>query len=616
MSKELYPFYERELAVLRQMSRDFATRYPSTAGRLLLEANTSSDPHVERMLEGFALIGARIQHRLDDEFPELTDGMLQQLYPHFMAPVPSIAILQFDHDHTRSTSGGAFRLQRGTMLRTQPVGGLSCRFRTCFDVDLVPLRVAEAQCLVPPFPQNIQAPSGTAAVIRLRLESLGNLRLSAIPLESLMLFLNSDSQLAPLLYQALLNDAKAISASPVSGGKSPVSFLPGRLPLDPAGLEPNEALFPYPASSPQGLRLLTEFFACPAKFHFVRLGRLRELLAGCDRVADVYIYLTRTNTLLEQGIDAGTFRLGCTPVVNLFAKTAEPVTVDRTRSEYTLVPDVAHPQGMEVWSVDSVEGTMGKGDTGNVYNPFYSFRKGVGPSDRKALWHSVRRPSARPDDPGTDVSIRLVDMDFREAISSDKVLVVKTHCTNRQLPEQLKNLGERIRFDLEAAAPVSRIQVLRAPSLPLRRALRRDAYWRLVSHLNLSHLSLSDPERGAEILREILSLYDPTRQASGADGAAINRLTCEGIVGVSSKNVSTRLGGAFAGAIVRGTEVTLELDPEKFSGIGSLLFATVLERFLGLYCSINSFTRLVLKEQRSDTPIKVWPPRIGEVSLL
>jgi type VI secretion system protein ImpG len=264
MSKELYPFYERELAFIRQMSRDFATRYPSTAGRLLLEANTSSDPHVERMLEGFALIGARIQHRLDDEFPELTDGMLQQLYPHFMAPVPSIAILQFDHDHTRSTSGGAFRLQRGTMLRTQPVGGLSCRFRTCFDVDLVPVRVAEAQCLVPPFPQNIQAPSGTAAVIRLRLESLGNLRLSAIPLESLMLFLNSDSQLAPLLYQALLNDAKAISASPVSGGKSPVSFLPGRLPLDPAGLEPNEALFPYPASSPQGLRLLTEFFACPA----------------------------------------------------------------------------------------------------------------------------------------------------------------------------------------------------------------------------------------------------------------------------------------------------------------------------------------------------------------
>ncbi len=621
MSRELYPFYERELGFLRQMSREFAARYPSTAGRLLLEANRSSDPHVERLLEGFALIAARIQHRLDDEFPELTNGILYQLYPHFVAPTPSVAILQFDHDHTRASTNSVFRLPRGTMVRTQPVNNLACRFRTCFDLDLAPIRISESQCLVPPFPQSIQAPLGTAAVIRIRLEATSNQRLSAIPLDSLRVFLNSDSQLAPILYEAVLNDAFAASVMAPGTGKTGPVFLPGRPPIEPSGLDADEALLPFPKTSPPGFRLLTEFFACPAKFHFFRFCQFQKWLNNpaqpLDRVADIYLYLSKTSTLLEQGIDEHTFRLGCSPVVNLFPKTAEPVVIDRTRSEYRVVPDVSNPQGMEVWSVESVEGTVGSGENAHIYHPFYSFNRGVATKDRKALWQISRSPSALIDDPGTEVYLRLVDLDFNDSIADDKVLVVKTLCTNRQLPEQLQKLGERTRYDLEAAAPVSRISVLRPPSMPLRRSLRRDTYWRLVSHLNLNHIALTDPERGREALREILSLYDPTRESeSNAEGVLANRLACEGLVGFSGRTVTARIGGPFHGAIARGTELTLELDKEKFNGIGTFLFATVLERFFGLYSSINSFSRLVLREYRAETPVKVWPPRVGEVPIL
>ena len=619
MSRELYPFYERELAFLRQMSQEFAARYPATAGRLLLESNRSSDPHVERLLEGFALIAARIQHRLDDEFPELTNGILHQLYPHFISPIPSVAILQLDHDHTRSASSNLFRLPRGTMLRTQPVGGLACRFATCFDLDLAPIKITEAQCLVPPFPQAISAPRGTSAVIRIRIESTGNQRLGTIPLESLRVFINSDSQLAPMLYEAILNDAFALAVSPVGGGKPAPVFFSGRPALEPAGLSPEEALLPYPSGSPPGFRLLTEFFACPSKFHFFQFNRLKELLnlGSVDRSADIYLYLSKTSSMIEQGIESGTFRLGCTPVINLFPRTAEPVVVDRTRSQYRIVPDVTNPFGMEVWSINSVEGTTGTGETAKVYHPFYSFQKGAGEPNRKSLWHLIRQESSRLDDAGSDVFLRLVDIDFRDAIADDKVLVVKTLCTNRQLPEQLQKLGERTRFDLEAAAPVSRIQVLRPPSLPLRRSLRRDAYWRIVSQLNLNHLALNDPDRGMEALREILSLYDPTRQSHGAsEGAATNRMACDGLVGFSGKPASARLGGDFSGAVARGMDLELVLDEEKFNGIGSFLFATVLERFLGLYASINSFTRLTLRQNRADLPMKTWPPRVGEVPIL
>ena len=603
------------------MSQEFAARYPATAGRLLLESNRSSDPHVERLLEGFALIAARIQHRLDDEFPELTNGILHQLYPHFISPIPSVAILQLDHDHTRSASSNLFRLPRGTMLRTQPVGGLACRFATCFDLDLAPIKITEAQCLVPPFPQAISAPRGTSAVIRIRIESTGNQRLGTIPLESLRVFINSDSQLAPMLYEAILNDAFALAVSPVGGGKPAPVFFSGRPALEPAGLSPEEALLPYPSGSPPGFRLLTEFFACPAKFHFFRFCQFQKWLNNpaqpLDRVADIYLYLSKTSTLLEQGIDEQTFRLGCSPVVNLFPKTAEPVVVDRTRSEYRVVPDVSNPQGMEVWSVESVEGTVGSGENAHIYHPFYSFNRGVATKDRKALWQISRSPSALIDDPGTEVYLRLVDLDSRDSIADDKVLVVKTLCTNRQLPEQLQKLGERTRYDLEAAAPVSRISVLRPPSMPLRRSLRRDTYWRLVSHLNLNHIALTDPERGRQALREILSLYDPTRESeSNAEGVVANRLACEGLVGFSGRTVTARIGGPFHGAIARGTELTLELDKEKFNGIGTFLFATVLERFFSLYSSINSFSRLVMREYRAETPVKVWPPRVGEVPIL
>ncbi len=102
MSEALYPYYERELLFIRQLAQEFAKRYPAAAGRLLLEPNRSSDPHVERLIESFALLAGRVHHKLDDEFPELTDAMLGVLYPHYLAPVPSMAIIQFDLDPGRS----------------------------------------------------------------------------------------------------------------------------------------------------------------------------------------------------------------------------------------------------------------------------------------------------------------------------------------------------------------------------------------------------------------------------------------------------------------------------------------------------------------------------------
>ena len=105
MRDELLPYYERELTFVRQMAAEFAEKYPKVAGRMLLEANQCEDPHVERLIEAFALLAGRVHHKLDDEFPEITEALLDVLYPHYLRPVPPQAVMQFQPDPAQSAAG-------------------------------------------------------------------------------------------------------------------------------------------------------------------------------------------------------------------------------------------------------------------------------------------------------------------------------------------------------------------------------------------------------------------------------------------------------------------------------------------------------------------------------
>ena len=132
--------------------------------------------------------------------------------------------------------------------------------------------------------------------------------------------------------------------------------------------------------------------------------------------------------------------------------------------------------------------------------------------------------------------------------------------------------------------------------------------WRLVSHLSLNHLSLVDTPQGAEALREILRLYDPANSEE-------TRALIDGLHDISARRIVGRVGGPVAAGFCRGVEVTLHLDEEKYTGSGVYLFASVLERFLGLYSSLNSFTKTVVKTDRRPN-LCSWPPRAGEQVLI
>lgn len=619
MTQALYPYYERELIFIRQLSQEFARTYPAAAGRLLLEPNRSVDPHVERMIESFALLAGRIHHKLDDEFPELTDALLGVLYPHYLAPVPSMAIVQFQLDPARGQLPKGFTIEKGSRLRTSPVGTLPCKYRTGYGVTLWPIELTSARLQAPPFPSGLQPPPRTAAILRLQFECRSGMKFADLSLENLRLYLNGDNHIVTSLYELLFNHALRVEFRPAHAPthRAPLALGPDKC-LSQVGFNADEGLLPYPARSFPGYRLLTEFFAFPQKFWFFDLGGWQAASRGTTaQQMEVVIYLNRTSRILEQAVDESTFRLGCTPVVNLFEQVAEPIPLTQTRFEYQVVPDVAQPQGMEVYSVDAVTSTDPTTSTTTNYLPFYSFRPSRPQVERPAFWYASRRQSQREGDRGMETWLNLVDGGFQPNLPADSTLVVRTTCTNRNLPLQLQHAGEALHMELEAAAPLRAVRCLRTPTAPLRPGLRRGAHWALVSHLTLNHLSLSDAQEGRQALQQILQLYDfSDAQAGQQQLAEVTRQLVEGIVSLSSRRVVGRIGGEGGAEFCRGLEVTLELDEELYVGTGLYLFASVLERFLALYASINSFSQLAIKTRQREGFLKKWPPRAGEQTIL
>ena len=603
MADHLLRYYEREMTFLRQMGGEFATKYPKIAGRLLLDGDKCEDPHVERLIEAFAFLSGRIHKKLDDEYPEVVEGLLSTLYPHFLAPIPSMSVVQFVLKPNPGQLNNGCSIERGSVLSSPPVAGTPCHFRTCYPLTLWPIEVVSAR-LTPP---DIGTSSKSVATIKINLRCVGGSKFADLSLGSLRFFIDGESQLTYPLYELLFNSLCEVH---LKGGDGKIPSVPVSLPksaLQPVGFASHEALLPYPSRSFQGYRLLQEYFAFPQKFLFFELQGLHRMAAsGFGETVEVSFHLDRLPRL-EQAITLNTFRLGCTPIINLFNRIAEPIRWNHAQTEYRVVPDVRRPNSTEVYSIDGVSVTTPDMPEAIPYEPFYSF-KHHGSVDQRPFWHAVRRPSERKGDSGTEMYLSLVDLDFQPSRPASETVVVHTTCTNRDLPGKLPFGGDRGDFELEGVAPpVARIRCLVKPTETLRIPMGGGLQWRLISHLSLNYVSIS--QGGEEALREMLALYN-------FSDSPTTRQQIAGIVRLSTQQVVRRLASMGGNGFCRGLQITIEFDEERYVGHGVFLFASVLEQFLGLYASINSFSQLIATSRQRKEPVKQWPPRTGAQILL
>ena len=612
MRDDLLLYYERELDYLRKMAVQFAEKNPKVASRLVLEPAKCEDPHVERLLEAFAFLAARVHLKVDDEFPEITEALLTVIYPQLVRPVPSMSIVQFQLDPEKGKLATGFPIKRDSVLYSRPVNGIPCTFRTCYDTVLWPISVTAAEWTTPGRLQPAVRSNDASYAIRLQLQCFPDALLPQLKVDRLRFFLDGESGFINTLYELLLSRCTRIL---VRDPNPKSRTLPVALPasaIQPVGFGAQEGMVPFNRRAFLGHRLLLEYFTFPEKFLFVEISDLESIWAAGFKDAVELVFLIsdtpdERHERLESELSHQTFRVGCSPVVNLFPQVAEPVQLTQLKYEYPIVPDVRRPFATEVFSVDSVSCINTANQQTTTFEPFYSLRHSAKNLKESCFWLARRRPSTRANDSGTDMFLSLVDLSMRTVQPEGNVLSATTTCTNRDLPARLLFGAESGDFEMEGGAPLKRIMALRKPTATVRPPGGRSALWRLISHLSLNHLSLV--EEGKEALQQILRLYDYGR-------STYSQGVVESIMRVQSRRHFAGIASDDGISFARGTRVHLELDEERFVGGGAFLFASVLEHFLGISASLNSFTQLTVTTPQRKEPLHEWQPRAGRKILI
>ncbi|OWY37128.1 type VI secretion system ImpG/VasA family protein [Xenophilus sp. AP218F] len=619
MLESLLPYYERELGHLRELSGEFALRYPKIAGRLQMEGDQCADPHTERLIESFAFLAARIHKKLDDDYPEVAESFLDVLYPHYLQPAPSATIVQFECDPVRPEIAKRYRVERGQQVLAPAIAGVACKFRTAYPVDLYPLSLKTARLELTSGSAYLrQLAPDAAAVLTLELETLNGLPIAGIGLERLRFFLDGEPPQMHLLYELLLANTLRVRAGDGSEDPARTRNLPPSS-IQAVGFAADEGMLEYDERSFMGYRLLTEYFCYPEKFLFVdftQLDKVASRLEGGKLVIrlllDKFPDSERHNKLLTQ-LGAQHLKLGCAPVINLFRQPGEPIRVTHQKSSYAVLADGRKQQAYEVIQIRQVVRVekSGDGESSEDVPPFYATRHGSESQPPRFYWHASRQPSPRQNDKGTDVELHLADLAFNPVRPAAEVLSLDLLCSNRDLPEQIPFGGsqatQRTDFTLPGHAVVKRVRLLRKPSAAQRSPLGRAVQWRLISHLSLNYMSIVDS--GVAALQEMLTLYNL------AD-SAVNARQIQGIVAIASEAAVSRVTGRDFAGFVRGSDIRLRLDADYYVGGSVYLFASVLERFFALYCAPNSFTRLRVETTQNNEETLTWPARAGEALVI
>jgi len=623
-------YYSQELSYMRELGAEFAGQFPKIAARLALDTTEVADPYVERLLEGFSFLAARVRLKLDAEFPRFSQHLLEMAYPHYLAPTPAMAIVQFAPAMTEGALAGGFPIPRGTTLRGQMPRGeqTACQFRTAHDVMLWPIEVADLLRYMPAAPDlplnALPLSEPVRGVLRLRLRAAASLSFAQIALDRLNLFLGGNDDVALKLYELILGSGLGVLVTPPARPVPWFEWL-GREAIQPVGFANDQALLPYTNRSFSGYRLLHEYFAFPERFRFLELVGLKKGLDRCggDEI-EITIPLARGDATLGPLVGRGSFALHCTPAINLFPRHGDRIHVSDQQAEHHVVVDRTKPMDFEVYAVERVTGYGDGVEAEQTFHPFYASvdadRSGsargyfTARREPRALSEGQRRDGPRTGYIGSEVFLSLVDPTEAPYSGTIRQLGVDVLVSNRDLP-LLMPVGGAADFTMAISAPVDGIRCLRGPSRPRPAILEGEVAWRLINHLSLNYLTVTDLDQtqGAAALRELLELY-----ADLADGDAVEGISRRQVQGVRRVSVSPRTRRfPVPGPIVfaRGLEIRLTVDETAFAGASAFQLGAVLEQLFGRLASMNTFTELLLvSETRGE--IKRWPPRMATRQLV
>lgn len=571
-------YYQEELSYLREMGAEFSKAHPDAAHFL---GEAGADPDVERLLEGFAFLTARVRQKLDDEFPEILHDLVEIFWPHYLRPLPSMTVAQFEA--LPSAAKEARVVPAGAELLSVPVDGTACSFRTIYDVPLYPWTL-----------ESVTLRTGAAPRLALRMRMNEGAGWRKLPPPLPRLHFAGEPAVSRGLYMILRRYVKGISVQPVGAPRE--TPLPGAS-VRPVGFAPGEALLPWPAVSFPGFRLLHEYFAFPAKFMFVDVAGLDGLAALPEaKEVDLLFDLTRVPSDMPP-VTAANVLLHCAPAINLFAHDATPIRLENERLEYRVIPAGEDPTHYEAYSLDQVTGLLkGSGKT-QEYRPLHRFAARGSADEARYYRHRIDRGLV-----GERLELFLAPLppDAPGAAPEVETLSIELTCSNGPLPAKLK-IGD-VRTPGATAPAFAKFRNISPPTRAVAPPLGSGLYWKLLSHLSVNYLSLVD----LETLRGTLALYN-FRARVDRQAETTLRMLLEGVKRIAA-SPTTRL---LDGAPVRGLKVDVDLDEDGFGGEGeAYLFGALLDEFLGQYVTLNAFCRLTVRGLKAGET-HPWPMRTG-----
>lgn len=624
MNPRLLHLYNQELRHLREMGREFAEEFPKIASRLAMEGLEVADPYVERLLEGSAFLAARVQLKLEAEFPRFSHHLLEMVHPHFLSPMPSMTVAQFQPILSDANLSSGFSIPRGSALQTAPPikDSTACTFTTAHDVSLWPLEVVDA-CYFNTATELPLSGYGIARKlrggVRLRLRCTAGVRFDQLGADSLRFYLGGDESTAYRLFEYIAGDPIGVL---ITGVDRPIKlhrFIDGRH-LQPSGYDEDQALLPPTMRSFSGHRLMQEYFAFPQRYLFFDLSDLQATLAGFSvRELDIHFLFSRGEMALDNRVGAGNFLLNCVPVINLFTRRADRIHVSSGEYEFQVLPDRTRPMDFEVYDILSLTGYGSGAEREQSFLNFYESHHGWEQANHgyftvrrepRLLSERQRRVGTRTRYIGSDTFISIVDPKEAPYRPDLRQLAATIRCTNRDLPILLNLPGQPTDFALDASAPIEGVRCVRGLSKPCSAVADAAQAWKCISLLSLNYLSLLDSDgiKGGAALREMLGLYG----MSAEQGA---RRQVEGVRSIHAKPFTTRLPMSGPPSFGRGLDITIEVDELAFEGGSAVVLGSVLEHFFARYVSINSFTRTHLRSLTRGEIIS-WGARCGRRPIL
>lgn len=572
-------YYQNELDKLRDQATEFAQAHPTIAPQL---AQASSDPDVERILEGVAFLSGQIRQKIDDDFPEFSQGLLKQIFPHYLRPVPSATLMQF---HPKDILKNHLKVEQGSFIDSQQVEGVNCRFSTVFDLDVYPMQVSKVA--------SAESSSG-----RKQIEvsfSLNGLNVAQLETDSLQLYLGGDYQGAVELFYLLLNCVDQIDI--VAPGQN-ADRQAADINIDAPGFDDTQSLIGYPGHAFPSYRLIQEYFTLKQKFLFIRLSNLKQSLSAINASSFTLRFVLKDQVNVLPRMNPERFMLHVTPAINLFKRDAEAILNDHRRSEYRVLPLRSQANQYHIYSVDAVRGQSRRSSQQTQYRDI-----GLANPDLndKPAYQIIQRDADAADEqvfisfsypPGFDVNQR-------------ETLSIELTCSNGEFPSRLKP-GD-ISKPTSSTSDLMTFENILQPSDYQHIPQGSSMLWRLLSHLSLNYLSLADTEN----LKALLGLYI----FSGSTGNAQEVANRKRIEGIRQVEVSA-CDGLYGGIAMRGQAINVRVNPANFSAIGDMyLFGALLDRLFASFASINCFTRFSLTDEVTEEVYR-WTDRTGDRPLI